>query len=751
MNLTKSRRSSFFFTTLLSFLVIILLFVTFALTAFAFFKSKYQSELITNNQLVLKNTAERYSTHFSRIKTVLFNYYNHSDVVGFNRQLTTKTESEINYLQAKTIIPALRSDVTNPQLFLDNIMIHFGSGSLVLDKEGSSTAKEQFDLLYTSRDYPAAYWEELLTEMKTFTILPASVFQHEPSQPDHKRLLPVSLRLPGSRYLITAFMDIGKTQQAFMGETDESLRFFVLDTDGSVLIQSAYDSNADKLPQNLASSGVMLKEGIYYFSQKDEEGLTYITAVPDASMAAQLRKLNFTLLVIFLISVGIALAVSFYSSRKISRPVKQLISSIEQEENAGAPSAFHEFAVIQQKIRDLNVEKNEVRSELASKQSILTQYNYINKLKSIHTDINEWKEFLARDENFMVILYELRFRNHPAGEAPLSNDRLASYYRNHLDMIVTERIPASHTFQMEKNQILTVINGPCDKETLNECIKEIRSIFEHNKEYCLATVAVSSWFEHSSQFSHAYRQVLDFASQAKLEDETQIMLGSRPIHATFALNPAQDQELNACLQAGDDGGAMELVRRQLDEMMVKEASIHQFRHFAESVCTKVWKFMEIYKIDQGASWSLKPLMQRLRESCTLDEYTHAFQELLYTAAILIHEKKDEHDPIITFVMNSLHTRYGEDLSLENLADRLHMSSAYLSVYIKEKTGNNFSDHLNVIRINKAQELLSGTELNIIDVGQQIGYRNITSFNRMFKKWTGKTPSEYRRNTRLREN
>ena len=60
-----------------------------------------------------------------------------------------------------------------------------------------------------------------------------------------------------------------------------------------------------------------------------------------------------------------------------------------------------------------------------------------------------------------------------------------------------------------------------------------------------------------------------------------------------------------------------------------------------------------------------------------------------------------------------------------------MSPTYLSGYIKEKTGSNFSDQLNAIRITKAKELRDDN-MPIQEVGNRIGYRNVTSFIRMFK-------------------
>ncbi|NHN35654.1 helix-turn-helix domain-containing protein, partial [Paenibacillus agricola] len=115
------------------------------------------------------------------------------------------------------------------------------------------------------------------------------------------------------------------------------------------------------------------------------------------------------------------------------------------------------------------------------------------------------------------------------------------------------------------------------------------------------------------------------------------------------------------------------------------------------------------------------------------------------SAAIIRSKKDEQDPTISFVMSYIENRFADDLSLDQLADKLNISVGYLSVYIKEKTGANFSDHINVIRVHKAKELLSDNELSVQDISLMIGYRNVTSFIRMFKKMIGMPPGEYRKN------
>lgn len=84
-----------------------------------------------------------------------------------------------------------------------------------------------------------------------------------------------------------------------------------------------------------------------------------------------------------------------------------------------------------------------------------------------------------------------------------------------------------------------------------------------------------------------------------------------------------------------------------------------------------------------------------------------------------------------------------DMSLNLLAGEFHISISHLSKLFKEQMECNFIDYLMEVRMNQAKELLSGTEAKIRDIAEQVGYSNVNSFVRIFKKMTGLTPTEFR--------
>src|SRR5699024_811560 len=135
------------------------------------------------------------------------------------------------------------------------------------------------------------------------------------------------------------------------------------------------------------------------------------------------------------------------------------------------------------------------------------------------------------------------------------------------------------------------------------------------------------------------------------------------------------------------------------------------------------------------------------ESCyTFEELESFLQDFINQVCNRINEEKERvvTDHVVDYISQYVEAHYDQEIYLEDLADRLKMSSGYLSTYFKHQTGDNFIDFLNRFRITKAQELLRATDKKVKEIAQESGYQNINSFNRMFKKFTGITPGKYRK-------
>ncbi len=84
-----------------------------------------------------------------------------------------------------------------------------------------------------------------------------------------------------------------------------------------------------------------------------------------------------------------------------------------------------------------------------------------------------------------------------------------------------------------------------------------------------------------------------------------------------------------------------------------------------------------------------------------------------------------------------------DLSLKELAQLNNVSTSYFSALFKNETGQTLTDYVNNQRINYAKHLLKTTNLQIQTVAQLCGILDLHYFSKLFKKYVGKTPKEYR--------
>jgi AraC-like DNA-binding protein len=96
------------------------------------------------------------------------------------------------------------------------------------------------------------------------------------------------------------------------------------------------------------------------------------------------------------------------------------------------------------------------------------------------------------------------------------------------------------------------------------------------------------------------------------------------------------------------------------------------------------------------------------------------------------------------VISSIETRYQEAVTLNFLARSAHLSVNHLLRLFKEATGQSPIDYLVRFRINKARELVAGTDLAITEIGFRTGFSDSNYFTRQFKKVTGFSPREYRK-------
>lgn len=88
--------------------------------------------------------------------------------------------------------------------------------------------------------------------------------------------------------------------------------------------------------------------------------------------------------------------------------------------------------------------------------------------------------------------------------------------------------------------------------------------------------------------------------------------------------------------------------------------------------------------------------------------------------------------------------YRQSITVADVARHVYQSESYFSHRFKSETGVSPVQYLNRWRIQKAKELLESSSMRITDIAMQTGFQNLTHFNRIFRKFEGKSPTDYRK-------
>ncbi|WP_219837842.1 response regulator [Paenibacillus sp. R14(2021)] len=95
------------------------------------------------------------------------------------------------------------------------------------------------------------------------------------------------------------------------------------------------------------------------------------------------------------------------------------------------------------------------------------------------------------------------------------------------------------------------------------------------------------------------------------------------------------------------------------------------------------------------------------------------------------------------ILHYVTTHFREELSLQSLSEQFFMNPSYISQLFRKEVGETLTGYIARLRIEYACELLDQDEASIQEIAEKIGYNDYFYFTRLFKKMTGKTPTQYR--------
>jgi len=295
-----------------------------------------------------------------------------------------------------------------------------------------------------------------------------------------------------------------------------------------------------------------------------------------------------------------------------------------------------------------------------------------------------------------------------------------------------------------------VYSDPLSGRPTQEFAEEFRKWINHNLKLTV-TIGVGTDAASIRAIAGAYRNALDkLALKVSIGTNT-IIDDARSAEKLSLDNYAYLQALESAAQSFrmNDSDWREKLTAIFRELRKMRFAKQDMAAFVSSFTLQLDKAMSALSTGIQELWRVdyQPRFARLDEQAeTLDE----LEERLLNVMTMFEARVDEdrrarrHHSIAQQAKAYIDTHYADsNLSLSRVSDHLKLQPSALSQLFKEELGEKFIDYVLKIRMQHARQLLIDTDDPIQSIAEQVGYHNVISFYRAFKKIQDYPPGEYR--------
>lgn len=215
------------------------------------------------------------------------------------------------------------------------------------------------------------------------------------------------------------------------------------------------------------------------------------------------------------------------------------------------------------------------------------------------------------------------------------------------------------------------------------------------------------------------------------------------------------ESLEFVIKAGLKEEALDKVGRIYDILESRLRSDSKLDEtFIKVQTTRLAAFIQYIALSMSHNESLSgsdttPDFNRLGEVTTLPESRRIIEPWISTLMDVVNSvQQDKESDFFTDIESYIDTHICDpELTLKNTADAFYLNASYLSRLYKQRTGQSFKQYVIEKRMLIAVELLKSTEKKVYEISEDVGITDPNYFGVCFKKYMGKSVSEYRKGFR----
>jgi two-component system, response regulator YesN len=684
----------------------------------------------------------------------------------------------------KRISPLLYDEISNIDLFPDiqnaieelknykvansvisNIILFFRESEVVITDSSKYNSNSFFSLYYA---WPESSAEEVNRQLSSVEV--PIITKSQPIYTDftlnnsitYMRPLPINFSAPTATLIITIKNSVIEQMiKKVLG--NYSGTFYMIDGRGKVITTTTFGEEPIDLEEAQSIIQSIDSQGISEYSAKDNDllitfakskitGWQYAALINSRPILMKVQYVKSTTVKIIFISLIIGTSLAYLFSKGNYRKIKKITDLITKHRQGMLREYKNEWEFIDYSIANYVKENDALQNRLDEQMPVMKNNFFTSLIKGRYTNISQigsMMQFLDINLGkgpYAIVLLSLNTQKDSKPE--LTQGVLRITISTASEKFCSD-IGNGYAVEVDLDRIAILVS--MDKLKAREYEVQLREIgdkirvFVRDNFGITVTVCLSNECTDLINISKSYTESLTALDYQMIKGKDTVIcfneINNR-IHNGYYYSFNQEKQIISYLKIGDFEAIKGILNGVVEAIKHEPISLEVVKCiYFEIVNTAI---RALHELGLGFG-EIKDHLPSLVNTNTIDEVCNAVCKFYDGICRKVNSNKlSRSDELVENIMSYLSEHFDNKMmSVDLVSDAFDVSPSYLSHIFKERARESFTDYLHGLRLGKARELLITTDSNIVDIGDRVGYNSANNFIRVFKRYEGITPTEYR--------
>ncbi|OBZ12682.1 helix-turn-helix domain-containing protein [Bacillus sp. FJAT-26390] len=649
--------------------------------------------------------------------------------------------------------------------YIEEIYVYYKNSDTVISSREHLDSQRLFEMMHTD-GMDKNRWTAIFGKRYTNEYVP--ITYREDGQASKAVMYARSLTLDNSEQEGAVLLFIIKDSSLLANiSSSNKASIVILDKENRLIASTgnAYGS-ADFTNEKLKGTSGMFYQGTgkqkiaVSYTVSGKTGWKYISLIPANLFDEKMKLVKNLIYISLILSLLLGGIVTYLFLKRNYNPMNTLIRSLVTRSGISFEAGSNEFGYLKTLLDDTFAEKEKIGERFERHRNSIRSHFLQGLLKGQldgHMPMQESLEVHAitlASNRFAALLFSVDHygKFEVSGLIDLPKAKLVHFLVMNVAEEVVEGSHQAYTTEIDNLQacIINFKEYRDDDELM--AIAERVKVFMRDQFDVHLTVAVSNVHEQLEGIALAYQEAMTAL-------EYRLVMGSGEIIRYGDLSEATresrsyyyplhiEQQLINLIKTGDYDKAKAMLD-EIVEINISGAAIS----VPLAKCLLFDLISTILKtLSEIGSSDKRDLMDQINPvdqlfACeTIKEMQVQIGEVLKQVCDSIQDEKiSENSRLSQQVIAYVEQRYSsDDLNITALGEAFDLTPSYLSKQFKAQTGEALLEFINKTRIGGAKQLLRTTSLTVTEIARAVGYSDINTFNRIFKKYEGITPGKYK--------